>query len=270
MVQDTGEILLAYENAKGGKLMFRRIFPAAFTMTLIILFFIPGYLAIYSARHPVVKYFHGEWYEKWYEKDYILYPIPLLIAVVHFFHVHNGPNWFVTNLSLLIPSMLLLTVGTSLYTSATSNADRLFSTDCSTMWEKSHLQREWEAAHTLYRGCLKETAAARNLTKSYLAEKFNIEDCEEYKTALRKHWHDWSYLKHLEEDHACTGFCKPGEQLWSSGPHKDSCAIAVASVFRNIVQSNCVQVIAISLVTLCLEVAVVIFLGPLWRSASVY
>lgn len=262
MVKDTGEILLAYENAKEGRVMLKRIFPAAFTMILVVLFFIPGYLTIYAASHPVVKYFHGEWY-------YILFPIPVLVAMVHFFHVRNGPDRYVTNFALIIPSMLLLIYATSLFTSATSKADRLFSTDCNTMREKTHLQREWEAAHTLYRGCLKETAAARNLTRSYLAEKFRIQDCEEYPAALREHRRDWNYLQQLEEDHACTGFCKPGEQLWSSGPHKDSCAIAVASVFRYIVKGNCMQVIAISLVTLCLEMATVVFLGPALRSTSV-
>lgn len=260
MAKDTGEILQAYENGKDGNIVLRRIFPAAFTMMCVLLFVLPAYLCVYAERHPVVKYFHGEWY-------YILLAIPILILFVHFYHVRNGPDRHLTNLALIIPSVLLLIYGANLLTSATSKADRLFSTDCTTMLEKSHLQREWEAAHLLYRSCLKDTAKSRNLTASYLAQNFRIQDCTEYPASLKDH-HDWSYLRGLEENSACTGFCKPGEQLWSKGAHKDSCSIAVASVFRYIVRGNAMQVVAMSLITLTLDMVAITFLGSSMRSRA--
>jgi len=231
------------------------MFPAAFTLTSIVFFMLPVYLAVHAARQPVVKYFHGDWY-------YVLVVIPVIILIVHHFHMRNGPHRSITNLAVIVPSFLLLVYGTTSYTSASSKADRLFSTDCTTMSEKSHLQHEWEAAHLLYQTCLRSTAASRNLTTAYLGKTFRIQDCTEYQSAFQEHSRDWGYLQYLEQDHACTGFCIPGTQLWSKGPHQDSCAITVASVFRYIVKGNSLQVITISLITVCLEMAAVLFLGP--------
>lgn len=259
MTKDTGEILLAHELLREGKIRVRNMFPAAFTMICVLFFMIPCYLAVYAARHPVVRYFTGEWY-------YILAFIPVLIAIVHNFHVHNGPNKSVTNLALLVPNMLLLVYGTNMLTSASSKADMLFSIDCNTMVEKAHLQQEWEAAHSLYRSCLKQTAASRNVTTSFLATHFRIQDCSEYAPALQHHSREWSYLQYLEGKHACSGFCIPGEPLWSTGSHKDACAIEVSSVFRNVVKGNFMQVVALSLVTLCLDVVAVAFLGSMLKS----
>jgi hypothetical protein len=253
MGKDTGEILLAYESAKEGKIMLRKIFPAAFTLISLCLFMVPVYLAVYSARHPAVRYFHGQWY-------YMLIIIPIIILVVHFYHIRNGPNRYVTNLAMLVPSFLLLLYGTHLLTNATSAADRMFSTDCTTMREKMQLQREWEAAESLYSSCLKSTAVSRNLSSAYLAKNFRVQDCTEYESALASHRREWNFLQYLEENQACTGFCKPGAQLWSSGPHKDSCSVAVASVFRYVVRSNCLQVVVISLITLCCTMGVMLFL----------
>lgn len=234
---------------------------------------VPIHLIVHATRNPVVAYFHGETY-------YVLITIPVLILVLYGYrrasleqvvgdHVTNGHNVYVTHFALILPSVLLLVYGTSMLTSATSKADRFYSNDCNAMSEKAELQRSWEEARSLYRRCLRETAEARNLTETYLAEKFRIQDCLDYEPTLRDHPRTWPYLQHLEENHACTGFCKPGEQLWSNGPHKDACAMSVASVFRHIVQTCCTQVVAFSLITLCLDMSVVVFLGPALRSLAV-
>jgi len=257
MAKDTGydTIEEGYVYAKDGKMTLRNTFPVGFSMLCTVLFMVPVYLAVYAARQPVIKYFHGEWY-------YILAIIPIIIVLVHNFHVRNGPNRYVTNLALLVPSTLLLIFGMHLYTSATSKAEKLFSTDCNTMLEKSHLQREWEVVDSLYQSCLKSSAASRHLNTTYLAANFRVQDCTEYQEAFPKHRRDWSYLQDLEEKHACSGFCAPGMQLWSKGPHQDSCAVTVASVFKYTVMPNAAQVVVFSLITLCFEMIAVVFLLP--------
>merc|ERR1719158_2741544 len=234
MAKDTGEILQAYENFKDARIVWRRIFPAVFTTMCVLLFIVPGFLLAYAARHPVVKYFHGQTY-------LVLLIIPFLIVVAHFYHVRSGPDRYVTHLTLIVPSLILLVFGTGLLTSATRIADQFFSTDCTLSREKLHLQKEWKAAQSIYQSCLQETAASRNLTEGYLSKHFRIQDCSEYEDSLRYHWRDWTYLQQLEEKYSCTGVCAPGEQLWAIGPHKDACSIAVASVFQNMVHANCMQ-----------------------------
>merc|ERR1719263_1103897 len=127
----------------------------------------------------------------------------------------------------------------------------LFSTDCLLLKAKYDLQHEWEAAHSLYQTCLNQTAVEHDLTVDYLADNFRIQDCTEYPRSLEHHRAAWNYLQHLEERTHCTGFCIPGPPLWTSplGPHKDSCAVAVASAFMNFASPNAQQVFIVSLVT---------------------
>lgn len=244
------------------KLMFRRMFPAAFTLLSMLLFLVPTYLIVHSAKHPVVKYWHGGWY-------IFLIIIPAIIVVVHFQHIKNGPDRYMTNLALLFPSFLLFMFGMFFLQSSTIKSELLFSPDCQIMQEKAHLQREWEAASDVYDLCLKNSAKQRNLTTAYLTKMFRIQDCNDYPSYLLDHKRSWGYLRMLEEDHACTGFCKPGKQLWSNGPHKDACALPVASVFEYVVRSSSVQVVAMSLMTLCLVAGLVSFVGPAMASESV-
>lgn len=261
MAKYTGEVLQEYEFASDGKLMLRRIFPSAFTLAQILLFLVPTYLLVHAASNPVVEYWHGEWY-------YVLCVIPVIIFVVHLYHNRNGPDRYITNLSLLFPSALLFVFGMNMLTNAILRGDKLFSLDCDSMTKKAYLQYEWEAAHKFYGDCLKDSAKERNLTRGYLAKNFRIQDCIDYKSALLDHWHSWRYLRYLEEEHDCTGFCEPGEQLWSKGRHKDACTIAVASTFKYIVKTSCTQVVAISLITLCLEAVAISFLGPTVMSSG--
>jgi hypothetical protein len=255
MAKDTGEILQAYESVREMKLMVSRMFPAAFTMLSMLLFLVPTYLIVHAAKHPVVKYWHGDWYT-------FLIIVPIIITVVHIQHTRRGPDRYITNLALLFPSFLLLLCGMLLLQSATIKSELLFSSDCGIMEEKAFLQREWETARDFYDFCLNNSAKQRNLTTADLSKMFTIQDCNDYRSSLRDHQHSWGYLRMLEEDHACTGFCKPDKQLWSNGPHKDACALSVASVFEYVVRSNSVQVVAMSLMTLCLVAGLVSFIGP--------
>lgn len=242
-------------------------FPAIFSMVILLLFVVPTCLIWIACMHPVVRYWHGDWH-------YALIIIPVLIIFVHNFHSRYGPNKYVTNLALIIPSLILLFFGSSMNGHSQGMTDSLFSIDCDILPGKAHLQREWEAAHALYDTCLNETAKGEQALKekwpkSFLAEKFKITDCTEYDNVLEDHWHSWGYLSLLEQNYACTGFCTPGQQLWTKAVHKDSCAVTVAAVYKHLVHGNAVQVVAISILTLIVDVVALLFLAPILKANGV-
>lgn len=234
------------------------IFPAIYSMGCVLLFVVPTYLIFSALMEPGIAY--------WRNYSYVLlWIIPLIIGLVHCYHVMYGPNKIVTNLGLVIPSLTLFITCSALTANATNLADTYFSIDCDMKSDKEFLQKEWEAAHLLYTTCLNETAHERKVTVPFLAENFRIQDCTEYPAALAKHSKSWGYLSGLEGNSACTGFCIPGEQLWSYGPHKDSCSVSVAGVYKYVVNSNANQAMTISLITLVVDGIVAVVLGPVLK-----
>jgi len=238
-------------------------FPRIFTMVSITLFILPGYLAFRTDSDPVVLYWKGgNVFADWF-----LFLIPVIIAAAHIFHVYYGPSKYVTTAAAFFPSLILTVYGITMM--SLNPADSLFSIDCNTMPGKSHLQLEWEAAHSLYKTCLNQTAMANHkFTVDTLTENFRIQDCTEYPKALAKHRETWTYLRHLEERTHCTGFCTPGQALWTSPsmPHKDSCAVAVASAFEYMAVPHSFQVFILSMATVVLVGTVMVILVPLMTS----
>merc|ERR1719161_736105 len=222
-----------------------RMFPLVFTAVTVLVFMIPSFTLLYIARQPAVDYFVDD-------KSYLVFLIPIVIVLTHWFHVARGPNRYVTSMALIIPSLLLLLLGLLANRGSSMYVQSLFSIDCDIIPVKAHLQLEWESANAFFQKCLHDTAKTMNYSVPYLADNFRIQDCTDYSEAFQAHHGTWSYLQSLEENYACTGFCIPGQQLWTTGPHKDSCAVSVASVFQHIVWMNAIQVIAMSLLTLVL------------------
>merc|ERR1719188_2317343 len=111
-------------------------------------------------------------------------------------------------------------------------------------------------------------------------ETFRIQDCEEYQSALtgltaggtrayeESHIQDWTYLRRLEEDHFCAGWCYHAQQLWSSKMNKDSCSVAVSHIYGGYVRPHASQVCCLMLVALGATAMMLIMLGPVLRRHS--
>lgn len=229
------------------------IFPAAFTVVCLLLFFPSSFLLVHIGSSPVVAYWTVP---SWW----LLGVIPVVVMSAHFLHLRFGANKWVATAGLCIPSLILLTIGDSYMAPALKLSQRFFSTDCTTFSEKAALQRSWDEAYDLWQKCVLDTSVAHNLTTDYLVETFRLPDCEEYEDAYEKNKKDWTYLRMLEDRYACSGWCQPAMQLWSTTPAKDSCSAAVSVVFKEIVNDHAAQVCLIMLVTLALVCVSLIFL----------
>jgi len=242
-----------------------RMFPTAFTMLSVFLFLIPAALALRNDIDPVVTYWRGD-----SASHLFLAIIPLIIVAAHIYHVRFGANKYVSSLAAIVPGLMLVVFG---FRMGTTNPERgLFSIDCNIMPEKANLQLEWEAAKLLYKTCLQETANKPNstMTLDYLSQHFTIQDCTEYERDLAFHQKTWPYLQYLEENIGCTGFCIPGPPLWTppSKPHKDSCAVAVASAFKYMAAPHAKQMLMISVLTVGFVVVSLAILVPLLDKLS--
>lgn len=224
-------------------------FPTLFTVVAVMLFALPSWTLIWTSIEPAVAYWNTT------ECSWLL-AIPLLILATHIYQVVFGANFFAVLVTLLAPSLLLVLMVMAKQASAGGLAQDLFSIDCHAFPGKASLELEWEAAHSFYAHCIFETAAKNNLSEAYLRDTFRIQDCETYPTVLRQHARTWGYLAQLEETSACTGWCIPGQQLWSRGPRQDSCSVAASAAFEFFVGPRLSKALAISGLTLIFSVVV--------------
>lgn len=206
------------------------MWPVVFTSICLLLFVLPSFMLIYISRQPATDYLGSNWTS-------ITVVIPVVLALVHWHQHTNGPNKFAMIAGLAIPSLILVILGEKQQQGAGSNVQSLFSIDCEMLSEKAELQLEWEAAQAFWSKCTNDTVAKSKppVTSAFITQHFRIQDCTDYKDALALHPTTWPYLQSLEENYACTGFCTPGQQLWSKGPHKDSCSVALSKIYQYLV-----------------------------------
>lgn len=237
------------------------MFPAAFTLTALLLFGMPTYLVMENDLFLAVRYWSSGWV-------YLVLFIPAVIVLSHIIHVSRGvPNKFAVMAALILPSVLLLLFSNAQMTAAMDRADKLFSIDCDTFEAKRQLQRSWEAADALFEDCLNSTVAANpgQFTVPQLKEHFRIQDCDEYERAYALNAKEWDYLSYLEIYHGCTGWCSSGQQLWSRVPHKDDCSTTVSSIYAFKIEDHAQQVCLIMISALVIISVGLILLGPLLR-----
>jgi len=236
-----------------------KMFPSAFTLVLSVLYVMPTYIVFYASHHRVVGYWISNW-------SIVLLVIPIVVLVIHYIHAkQGGPNKYACIIGIVLPSVLLLFSAMSLKGTGSDLETQLFSTDCDTIQGKRKLQRSWQAAYNLYMKCLRETATMHALNVNDLTRTYRIEDCDEYQSAFSMHSGDWSYLRMLEEEQDCSGWCFASHRLWSSGEAKDACSIAVSMVFGIVVTHHAGEVIMLMLLALLGSVVAFLTVGPMLR-----
>lgn len=252
------------DNMKyGRRLSVDRMFAPAFTLTCCLLFIVPSYVLMTIARNPVVTYFGTR-------SPYALVVIPVVIAWAHFHHTSTGvPSKRVISISFSVPSILLIIVGQTMFMEAERTTHRLMSDECSASGKKAHLQRSWEAAYNSFEGCINNTLSrpGSDVPLDKIYEYFRFPDCEEYAHAARasNYSSSWTYLRFLEEQEGCRGWCYPGQQIWSAAPAKDSCSMVVASAFKYLVQPHAREVALIQVFVLFFAAVSLVIVGPRLR-----
>lgn len=236
---------------------FAMLFASACTITCLLAFMVPSWTLIWTSTEPAVAYWNGQCCG-------VLLIIPVLILGAHMYQVNHGPDRRAVMVAVVPSAILLLVMLAMEQTNIGFYDQELFSIDCDAFPQKAALQLEWEAAKSFFTQCLTDTAATdKSLTKDFLLQNFRIQDCTQYEEVYASHAKPWSYLSLLEERYGCTGFCIPGQQLWSKREHhKDSCSVEVSAAFRVFVAPRVNK--ALFMVLGILAISGIVF--PVWHS----
>lgn len=241
-------------------------FPRIFTCVCFIVFMTPIYLTIRIGRDTNVRYWFGPW-------CYIAAFLPCLFILGHIVHSNKRqPHKPTVLVCLIVPAVTLLILGECVFTSISDKANQLFSTDCDTFAEKRALEREHLAAQNVFATCLADTvsqARVPNLTLEHAAELYRIQDCEEYESELQAHQRDWTYLRHMEEEHKCAGWCNVGEPVWTFGEVRDSCSVAASTIFDGKIKHMASQVVVYNIIVIFIVSIGLLVVGPSLRQAGI-
>lgn len=254
------------ENGNVFSMGYSKMLPTAFIFCCFVIFATPMALTIALGYDRSVKYWIGPW-------GLMSFGIPVLFALGHYVHLERGfPRKPVVLLCTLFPAVLFLIVGDIHLSVSYDLSDQLFSTDCDTFDSKRVLERAWERANDLYAKCITTTVQNQgkkhNLTIAKAFDLYRIHHCEEYNSALQENKEQWDYLRHLEEQHHCSGWCEPGRRLWTYKGTRDACSVAVGTVLRFKVQRIAMQVVVYSVVVIVLVTIVLVLVGPMIRAAG--
>jgi len=204
------------------------LFPAAFTLLNVVLFFIPIWiLTTYIGRDMNAEIFLGE------TSIRPLLCLPVLYCVVHVLHVIMGrPSRALVALPLFLSTLLMLCISDELSRSTHGNAVALLNPNCQSFQAKADLEVQWENARKFYATCLSATANKTNTSFQEDMSKYRINDCGGYQVGLATN-PSWPYLQALEEKQNCGGWCAKAQPLWTKQPVKESCSLAVAQIMQN-------------------------------------
>mmetsp|Transcript_36679 Transcript_36679/g.72573 ORF Transcript_36679/g.72573 Transcript_36679/m.72573 type:complete len:360 (-) Transcript_36679:92-1171(-) len=240
-----------------------KVFPFFFSFSCLIIFLTPIWTVVNLSADTNVVYWIGDWC-----KAVVVLPA-FFVGAFSIQAQMKRPHKLTILITMLLPAGILLVTGDALASLASDRADQLRSTDCDTFKQKRDLQHAWEAAQKLYTKCLVDTVHSNNITMKQAKTVFRIEDCSEYKGGLAMHPSQWGYLKHLEDEYQCSGWCHVAQPVFTKKDVRDSCSVVVGAVFRAKIKRAALQVVSYDLFILMVVSIGNIMAGPHLRSMGI-
>jgi len=198
-------------------------FMEKITFIVSILLLYPVALLYMMHEMPSVSYWYGNWAFYW------AVSVPAWIFFSHILlnaGVLKQGNAAV--LIIVIPAALLAIVCHVQGWEFNDTASLLISRDCQSFMGKAHLQTAWMAADMFLDECRAQIANLTGVSYDNVAFGTNMEKCPGYTLAFESYKEDWGYLKYVEGNHLCGGWCIPHQTLWySASSVQDSCSMAV-------------------------------------------
>mmetsp|Transcript_102812 Transcript_102812/g.299883 ORF Transcript_102812/g.299883 Transcript_102812/m.299883 type:complete len:336 (+) Transcript_102812:113-1120(+) len=232
----------------------RRNWPHYYMLACLALFSAPVTAALHLAEDASVSFWVGDW-------GFYAVVVPWLLALFHVVNVRVGePRMIAVICTTVVPAIVLGVIANIHLNLSGEFAHRLIAKDCVTWREKRGLQASWTAAAGLYERCVNRTVAEHGLSLGDGLEVLRLQDCNEYVVqdpdVWAEHRKGWEYLRRLEEEHECAGWCYHAVPLWSFQGTKDACAITAGNV---LIQR--VDVVASRMLSYSVAVGIVAILG---------
>lgn len=209
------------------------LFPHYFTLVALAVFGVPVVAGFQLLQDPTVQY--------WVRcSPYTAVVIPFYLLLCHCWHLRlRRPKLVPIICSTVVPGMFVFFLG-SYYGRVTGiTATQLASTDCTTLAVKLELHHAWTAAAQLYGDSVNRSARAEGISYQEGLKIWRLQEFGEYTTgigsaadAYAKQRSKWEYLRELEEEHLCSGWCTPARPLWTYAEVRDSCSVAAGAALQ--------------------------------------
>lgn len=212
-------------------------FALLFTLFCCALFSVPIWMTYNIGQDEQVK----QWIT---DMLWLVLLLPALYLVAHVYHVIKSvPQRPLIAVCTLGSAIILMLIAESVRLEAQRLGDVFAARDCSASEGKRLMGEQWAGALTFYSSCVKGTIEKETSIKIETAVNiFRIQECVGYEEYLAQN-PSWAYLRSLEEQYLCSGWCYRGPPLWALNATKDSCSAAVADVMYNKVDRTMAQVV---------------------------
>lgn len=250
-------------GTKGPMKQYRELFPSLLTITLLAVFGSSFMSGIRLCLDVNARYWIGVW-------GYTVILIPLLIIGAHVAQAYfRKPLFFAVLASCAIPPLIAVVVGWVYLVPVNHIVSRLDSTDCTTFRQKQHIEQAYKAAQQLFDHCVSDEAKNKSKTEEVIRAEIVITDCKDYKPQEHGYPSEWSYLKHLEENQNCAGWCRDGEPaLWTHNPEKwDSCSAAAAADMKEKVARNSLRMMVNGIIGFVVSAVIIVVVNE-WINRS--
>jgi hypothetical protein len=216
---------------------FRYTVPSLISLALFTVFMFPTMGAIQLAVDNNVVYWFGRWI-------LVCLVVPFMLLWQYWYHsVKTGgqAKKVVILACVLIPCLIFFFSGVVLLFQGSHLFRDLASPHCQDFDEIRGLEASYREAKEFHACCLKRAGvfeAAPFCTDPHVpmgiheGSFMTIQHCDGYQSLLADHKENFDYLKFLEDNYGCTGFCNPNWlAIWSVilSP-REGCAHAAASV----------------------------------------
>lgn len=235
----------------------------AFEVKLILfaalVFLYPVMLTALMLSKPSMRYWCGHWLLA------VVIAIPAWLLLVHFGVAQGKVSRTMTPLvAITVPAAFLAFCCQLHVWWFGSQGVALLSDDCQSFHDKAALEASWQEADVLLSACIRKMSSETGSPLRQTALVLNFGECKGYTSAFSAYQRDWNYLRHMEQEYRCGGWCKPSAPLWYAQPlQQDSCSKVAGRVMTDGVALMMRQISAYSGL-LMLGSCLVLFLKPDW------
>lgn len=214
----------------------------------LLLVFTPAFiLCMWFPSNKESVYFTGK-------GAYAAICVPILICALHLAQrFMSTPPKLLFIGSFWIPALVFIIIGAVYMNDTRKHRRGLQSNDCMDTSEGGDLQKAYEAAMVVAKHC----QSAQFLHGGFNPALTSVMGCPGYEEAEDKFPEEFAYMKELESQHPCGGFCKAGVRLWyGAGNHAPSC--------RTFVQERLQAVSSLSALLMWYNIVVMVVAAPLY------
>jgi len=180
---------------------------------------------------------------------YAALSVPILICALHIAQrFMKAPPKLLFLGSFWIPALIFVIIGAVYMNDTRLHQQGLQGSDCESHSEGAALQKAYKVAYGVAANC--------KFGKGAVAPT-SVMGCPNYKAA-KEEWEDeFNYLKLLEAQHPCGGFCKGGVRLWyGAGNNAPSC--------RTFVQERLKAIYSLSSLLMWYSIFVMVVAAPVY------